>query len=195
MIKRLAVYAVLIVIGFTGARALAGAVVENKLFMPIVFGSGGYPTVEPTATLTPTKKPTATIEPPTPVPTPTPTLIYAEGGYDWIYVGRAEVVGDGVEVLGMKPGFCYEVQVDRIEWDGTLLVLKAQKILEGTYWCTEEYWHGTYPPPEYPPPTVLPPDYLEGEVYKWVGDRTFKTVCGYCSTCEFGTLNCIEVKR
>ena len=153
-----------------GGSYVVAAAVENDIFFPVIFDSSAEPTARPTPTHAP--------EPP-PTPAPTPTPVYTGGGYTWVYVGIAEIVGNETWVAGLKPGYCYDVILDRID-DGGVAVLKSLEIEDGYWWCTAPPYNpdAPWPPPQYDVPD-MPPDIFDGEIFKFKIDRRTKVVCGW----------------
>ena len=183
---------ILLVILLTAVILIAAGNVTYGLYMPIIHDDSPDPTATPTP------------KPPTPVPTATPTTVWAEGGNTCAYVfsARDAYVGDGMKVSAQVPSVCSKLEIDRVEADGTLLVVRAKRIKTDTWGCRESDF-GPYvtwppidsecPPSELPPPTdewgrPLWGDYESLDVY-----FNTKFVCGYCAECgEPYTLNCVE---
>jgi len=167
---------------------------SNILLMPLIFKNGSYVDTPP-PTITSTPKPTKTEPPP---PTATPTPVYASTStYEWVYVGRAENSGETIEVIGVIPGYCYDMIFDH--WEdhpkGKLAVLRAKEIADGYWWCTSPPYNpaAPWPPPQFPPPTTLPPEFGYGEIFKKVFDWNAAIVCGIKEGTT--TLNCIETQK
>ena len=181
-----------------GVGVLAASRVEHVAYMPLIYDASADPTAtpEPTATKTP--------KPPTPVPTATPTTVWAEGGNSCVYVfsSRDTAANDGMKISSQVPSLCSKLVVDRVEGDGTLLVVRAVRIKTDTWGCRQEDF-GPYaewtpvdypcPPPELPPPTDEWGRPLWGDYEGLTVYFNTKYVCGYCEECDPPyTLNCIE---
>ena len=173
--------------------AMVEVAYENTVYMPAV-----YNPPEPTATITPTLRPTPT-SPPSPTPSPTPS--YTGNGYNWVYIGIAQLSKNRqtVDVLGKMPGVCYNVEIDQYTEDGMVL-LRSHELVLGTYPCSVPPYNpdGIWPPIQFPPPPdPLPADwdwFLYGEVYRLVIPESVKVVCG-AGESVFGTTNCFKVIR
>ena len=178
-----------------GVGMLAAAEMQYTAYLPLVQDDSQDPTATP---VPPTPKP------PTPVPTATPTTVWAEGGNTCAYVfaARDAYVGDGMKVSAQVPSVCSKLVVERVEADGTLLVVRAKRIKTDTWGCRESDFgpYVTWPPidNECPPPSLPPPTDEWGRPlwgdYESL-DVLFNTkfVCGYCEECgEPFTLNCVE---
>jgi len=157
-----------------------------QLYMPLVFKSEP---ISPTPTITNTPKPTAT-EPPPPTATPTPVYVNPST-YTWLWIGRAENIGEQIKVIGIAPGYCYDVLFNN--WEdhpkGKLAVLRSAEIQENTWWCTSPPWNpdAVWPPPQYPIPSTLPPEFGYGEIFSKVFNWNAAIVCG--------NLNCVEAEK
>lgn len=197
----------ILVVALAAILVIAASSMSYELSMPLIFDGGVYydtpthvPTLTSTVTSTPSLTPTATRtntpRPPTPAPTPTPTITNGEGGESWIFAGYAKKDGSGTLFVGLKPGYCYYVKLDHYENDGKLAVMKSQKIKMDTWPCVHENYNpdAPWPPPEFPVPTILPPPFGYGESFVITLPRNVRDICGYCETCDYFTLNCLEVK-
>ena len=185
---------ILIVI-LIGVGILAAGQVEYRAYMPLIYDASADPTATPEPTHTKT---------PTPEPTATPTLVWAEGGNTCAYVfaARDAYVGDGMKVSAQVPSVCSKLVIDRVEADGTLLVVRAKRIKTDTWGCRPSDF-GPYvtwpptdddcPPPSLPPPTDEWGRPLWGDYESLDVQFNTKFVCGYCAECDPPyTLNCVE---
>jgi len=162
----------------------------QNAYLPLVFCD----------TCPPPPTPTNTPKPPTPIPptpTPTPTPIDGEGGYTWLFAGRAGPDGEDTVVFGIVPGVCYYAKIDHYELDGKMVILRSQKYKLDTWPCVQENFNPDmqWPPPEYDVPPEVPPPFGWGDTFKQYIPGNYKYVCGYCDSCGYGTLNCIEVDK
>ena len=178
-----------------GVGILAAEKMQYHAYLPLVYDASADPTVTP-------KPPTP--KPPTPTPTATPTTVWAEGGNTCAYVFSARDLrtDDGMKVSAQVPSVCSKLVVDRVEADGTLLVVRAKRIKTDTWGCRESDFgpYVTWPPTDddCPPPSLPPPtDYygrpLWGDYESLDVPFNTKVVCGYCYECGPPyTLNCVD---
>ena len=180
----------------------------SNRFMPLIFKDGVYyDTPTPTPTLTPTA--TKTPKPPTPTPTATPTYILAEGGNSCAYIIAAGRSADGGTGMGaLVPSVCSYLVPYQVQQDGTLLIVKAERIKTDTYGCQEDDFGPLvkWPPIDYdcPPPSLDIDDLIDpntgmilwGDLDLLVVPNSYQIVCGYCEECDDPhTVNCVEVVK
>jgi len=192
-----------VVLLITASIVFANMTYES--YLPLVLDGGVYyDTPTPSATVTPTA--TRTPKPPTETPTPTPTVIVAEGGNSCAYILGAGKSADGGTGIGaLVPSVCSYLVPYQVQQDGTLLVVKAERIKTDTWGCEEgDFGPGvTWPPTDYdcppPPKEELFDEFgriLWGDLDLITLPNTYKIVCGYCEECGPPyTVNCVEVVR
>ena len=103
------------------------------------------------------------------------------------------------------PSVCSYLVPYQVQQDGTLLIVKAERIKTDTYGCEEDdFGPGiTWPPVDYdcppPPEDELFDEYgriLWGDLDLITLPNTYKIVCGYCEECgEPYTVNCVDVVK
>ena len=112
-------------------------------------------------------------------PSPTP-----EAGYTWTWIFHADVQGSKLGIWGAKPGYCYNVVVDR----GATVNIESEKNTN----CNRDDYNpdAPWPPPEFPPPEGMP-EFGQYELFTIVMNKGPQRVCGMVN----GVLNCVEVTR
>jgi len=178
--KKIAFVLVLVIVALIATGVIAAD--ENDVFLPLLYGGPALAPPAETPTSTPENvNPTATL--PTETPTSTPDN---EGGYNWVFVGRAGNIEEILEFFGVSPGYCYDILYTKVE---KTIYLEAAKIPVSE--CDRDGYNpaADWPPPEFPPPPSLPPEFAYGDVFKLELGINAKKVCSV-----FWPDNCVDVR-
>jgi hypothetical protein len=117
-----------------------------------------------------------------------------------VYIGAAMDVDSGsMKVVGFVPSVCSDLVVDSIQQDGTLLIVRANRIQNYTWGCMPEDFGPLvdFPPvdDECPTGVATPPAADWGDIESLIVGFNTKKVCGYCEDCTYGTWNCVETLK